>query len=233
MTNSNKSIDYEQDWNKYAQNWSNLHQDKKYIGDEWIGKEAGAAQSLAEYINLIESKFIARYIQPHHRVLEIGTGGGRTAEILLKYCDHLTCADIATKMLEATKQRIGDKRVNYVKLDGLTLNNVEPASVDVCFCYDTMVHIEPRDIFNYLTLIPSLLKGDKLCIFHHTNILSELGWKRFLKDWDQHLLGRNGTAFSVMTDNMMEKFLTHLGYQIIVKDTESVPRDCVWICQAP
>jgi SAM-dependent methyltransferase len=171
MTNSNKSIDYEQDWNKYAQNWSNLHQDKKYIGDEWIGKEAGAAQCLEEYINLIENKFIAPYINSHHQVLEIGIGGGRTAEILLKYCDRLICADIATEMLEATKQRIGDKRVDYVKLDGLTLDNIEPASLDVCFCYDTMVHIEPRDIFNYLTRIPPLLKGDQLCIFHHTNIV--------------------------------------------------------------
>ncbi len=233
MTENSKSIDYEKDWDQYAQNWSNLHQDKKYIGDEWIGKEAGAAKSLDEYVQLIEHKFIAPYIKLHHHVLEIGIGGGRTAEILLKYCDLLTCADIAVEMLEATKQRIGEEKVNYIKLDGVTLDNIKPNSLDVCFCYDTMVHLEPRDIFNYLTRIPSLLKDDKLCIFHHTNILSELGWKRFLKDWDKHLLGRHGTAFSVMTDNIMERFLTHLGYKIILKDVESVPRDCVWICQAP
>jgi SAM-dependent methyltransferase len=232
-TFNNQKIDYEKNWNEYAQNWSNLHQDKKYIGDEWIGKEAGAAECLEEYINLIENKFIASYIQPHHQVLEIGIGGGRTAEILLKYCDRLICADIATEMLEATKQRIGEKRVNYIKLDGLTLDNIEKSSIDVCFCYDTMVHLEPRDIFNYLTRIPPLLKGEKLCVFHHTNMVSELGWQRFLKDWDKHLLGRHGIAFSVMTDNIMERFLTHLGYTILVKDTESVPRDCVWICQAP
>lgn len=230
---NNPKIDYEKDWNNYAKNWSNLHQDKQFIGDEWIGKEAGAAQSLTEYVNLIENKYIVPYIKPSHHVLEIGIGGGRTAEILLKYCDRLTCADIASEMLEATRKRLGDERVNYIKLDGLTLDNLEKASMDVCFCYDTMVHLEPRDIFNYLHRIPSLLKGDKLCIFHHTNILSPLGWQRFLKDWNQHLLGRNGTAFSVMTDAIMEKFLTHLGYKIIVKDMESVPRDCVWICQAP
>ncbi|RAQ38727.1 deacetylase sulfotransferase, partial [Arthrospira sp. O9.13F] len=124
--------------------------------------------------------------------------------------------------------------VNYVNLDVITLDRMPPASLDVCFCYDTMVHIEPRDIFNYLTRIPPLLKGDRLCIFHHTNTLSDLGWQKFLVDWDQNLLGRRqGTAFSIMTDNLMAKFLSHIGYEILHKDTTTVPRDCVWICRAP
>jgi ubiquinone/menaquinone biosynthesis C-methylase UbiE len=234
MTNSgHQKINYEEHWDEYAQNWSKVHNDKKYIGDEWQGQAAGAAQSLDEYVTLIEQKFIAPYLNSTHKVLEIGIGGGRTAEILLKYCHELICADISTEMLEATKKRIGQDRVSYVKLDGLTLDNISPASVDVCFCYDTMVHLEPRDIFNYLSRIPALLKGDRLCIFHHTNILSDLGWQRFLKDWDRHLLGRHGVAFSVMTDKIMEKFLQHLNYKIIIKDTQTVPRDCVWITQGP
>ena len=114
-------------------------------------------------------------------------------------------------MLNATKERIGEDRIKYVKLDGITLNVIEPQTADICFCYDTMVHLEPRDIFNYLTKIPAKLKGQKLCIFHHTNTLSELGWQRFLRDWDENLMGkRNGTAHSVMTDKIMEKFLSHL-----------------------
>jgi len=96
------------------------------------------------------------------------------------------------------------------------------------------VHLEPRDIFNYLTLVPSIVRGKRLCLFHHTNTTSELGWQKFLSEWEQNLLGKRlGTAFSVMTDSIMEKFLTHLNYKILRKDTESVPRDCVWICEAP
>jgi len=154
--------------------------------------------------------------------------------LLLKYCDRLICADISTQMLQATQARLDSDRVSYVKLDGLTLNNIVPNSVDVFFCYDTMVHLEPRDIFNYLTLVPSIVRGKRLCLFHHTNTTSELGWQKFLSEWEQNLLGKRlGTAFSVMTDSIMEKFLTHLNYKILLKDTESVPRDCVWICEAP
>ncbi|TVU52178.1 MAG: methyltransferase domain-containing protein [Arthrospira sp. PLM2.Bin9] len=227
-------IDYEGAWDDYAQTWVSTNPDFNHIGDEWIGKAAGAAQSRAEYEQIIENTFIAPYIQKHHRVLEIGIGGGKTAALLLKYCDRLTCADISEQMLQATRDRLGEDRVNYVKLDGITLDGIRPASLDVCFCYDTMVHIEPRDIFNYLTRIPPLLKGDRLCIFHHTNTLSDLGWQKFLVDWDQNLLGRRqGTAFSIMTDQLMAKFLNHIGYEILHQDSTTVPRDCVWVCRAP
>ncbi len=229
-----KKVDYESAWDDYAKNWQSTSSEQVYVGDEWIGVAAGAASSLSEYELLIEQQFIAPYIQSHHQVLEIGVGGGRTAALLLNYCDRLLCADISNELLNATHKRLGDERVRYVKLDGITLNGIVPQSLDVCFCYDTLVHIEPRDIFNYLTRIPALLKGDRLCIFHHTNLLSELGWQKFLQDWDKNLLGnRHGTAFSLMTDAIMEKFLTHLNYEILRKDTESVPRDCVWICRAP
>jgi len=233
MNESRTIIEYENHWDEYARNWKENHQDKQHIGDEWIGKQAGAAQSLQEYVNIIENKFIAPYIKSHHQVLEIGIGGGRTAEILLKYCQNLICADISQQMLSATEKRLNSDRVNYIKLDGITLDNIPSQWADVCFCYDTMVHLEPRDIFNYLTRIPNLLKGDKICIFHHGNILTELGWQRFLGEWSNNLQGRHGVAFSVMTDNIMEKFLHHLNYKIILKDTTTVPRDCVWICQAP
>jgi len=229
-----KKVDYESAWDDYAKNWQSVRSEEVYRGDEWIGFAAGAATSLAEYEALIENQFIAPYIQKHHQVLEIGVGGGKTAALLLKYCDRLVCADISKELLKATQNRLGDERVRYVKLDGLTLDGIAPNSLDVCFCYDTLVHIEPRDIFNYLTRIPALLKGDRICIFHHTNLLSELGWEKFLQDWDKNLLGnRHGTAFSLMTDTIMEKFLTHLNYEIIRKDNESVPRDCVWVCKAP
>jgi len=133
----------------------------------------------------------------------------------------------------ATRERLGDEDVRYVKLDGIKLSGVPAKSVDVCFCFDTMVHIEPRDIFNYLTQIPALMRGRRLCIFHHTNTLSELGWARFLSEWSKNLMGRSGGSFSVMTNDLMARFLEHLGYEVITKDTETIPRDCVWVVRAP
>lgn len=227
-------LDYEAAWDQYGQQWREWYPHQAHAGDEWTGEGAGAARSLAEYEALIEREFIAPYISPTDTVLEIGVGGGRTARILRRYCQHLVCADISSQMLQATRDRIGEDGVTYVKLDGKTLAGIAPGSIDVCFCYDTMVHLEPRDIFNYLTQIPALMRGKRLCLFHHANTLSELGWQKFLSEWQYNLMGRHqGTAFSVMTPAIMERFLSHLGYTVQRQELTLVPRDCVWICQAP
>lgn len=227
-------IDYESSWDQYARDWKGRHPDLAHIGDEWTGEAAGAATTLTDYERLIEERFIAPHVASTDTVLEIGVGGGKTAALLLRHATRLVCADISAEMLAATRARIGEDRARFVKLDGRSLKPIADASVDVCFSFDTMVHIEPRDIFNYLTQIPAKLRGKRLCVFHHANVLTELGWERFLREWKDNLLGnRHGGAFSVMTDSIMQRFLDHLGYEVLVKDAESIPRDCVWVVRAP
>lgn len=228
-------VDYEGAWDNYARRHADNFPGRAHIGDEWTGTESGGGTGvLDDYNRLVEDRFIAPYVEPADTVVELGVGGGKTAALLRKHCRELVCADISAEMLAATRKRLGDDGVSYVKLDGRSLSPIGAESADVFFCFDTMVHIEPRDIFNYLTQIPLLMRGKRLCLLHHTNVLSERGWKRFLAEWDKNLMGqRRGTAFSVMTDSIMERFLNHLGYEVLVKDTESVPRDCVWIVRAP
>jgi ubiquinone/menaquinone biosynthesis C-methylase UbiE len=227
-------LDYAGDWDRYASTWHTRHPRLAHLGDEWIGRAAGAATHLEAYLALIERQFIAPYVRPGHTVLEIGVGGGKTAALLLRHARHLIAADTSQAMLDATAARLGHERVTYAKLDGLTLDAIPPARADLCFCYDTLVHVEPVDIFNYLTRLPRLLTGDRLCVLHHANSCSDLGWQKFLSEWPHKLQGaRPATSFSLMTPEIMEKFLRHLGYEILARDTTSVPRDCVWICRAP
>ncbi len=227
-------IDYEGAWSEYARTWRQKFPDATFLGDEWAGRESGAAQSVEEYMRVIEDHYIAPYVEPSDTVLEIGVGGGRTAVLLKGHAKQLVLADISTDMLAATQARLGEDGVSYLKLDGRTLDGVAPQSVDVAFCFDTLVHIEPRDIYNYLTRIPPLMRGKRLCVLHHSNVLSERGFQRFLGEWERSLRGRrHGRSFSVMTDSIMERFLDHLGYEVILKDTETVPRDCVWVVKAP
>lgn len=226
-------VDYEGAWDKYAKTWRERFPDAQFLGDEWQGTEAGAAPNIEKYIELIDEKFIAPYVQPEDHVLEIGVGGGRTALLLRNRAAHVTCADISADMLAATRERLGDDRMSYVKLDGRTLEGVPDTSIDLLFCFDTLVHVEPRDIFNYLARIPSLMRGRRLVLLHHGNVLTDRGWERFLREYEHNLMGRSGSAFSVMTDSIMQRFLDHLGYEVLVKDETSVPRDCVWIVRAP
>jgi ubiquinone/menaquinone biosynthesis C-methylase UbiE len=226
-------VNYEGAWNYYARRWHSRYPGLEHIGDEWDGSASGGAASAEEYGTLVLKEFIEPFIEDSDTVVELGVGGGKTAAMLLPRVHDLICADIAQKMLAATRERLGDERVRYVKLDGTSLSGIPAGAVDVFFSFDTMVHIEPRDIFNYLTRIPPLMRGKRLCILHHTNVLSERGFQRFLSEWDRNLMGRRGTSFSVMTDSIMQRFLDHLGYEVLRKDTESIPRDCVWVARAP
>lgn len=226
-------VDYEQSWDEYAQMWRMRNPKLTHIGDEWTGEHAGAAKTVEEYCQIIERHYIDPYIERSDTVMEIGVGGGKTAALLKERCAELICADISAEMLKATRERLGDDHMSYVKLDGITLSGIHPGSLDVCFCFDTMVHMEPRDIFNYLSQIPKLMRNKRLCVFHHTNTLSDLGWKRFLGEWDRNLMGRSAGSFSVMTNDLMARFFDHLGYAVLLKDTESIPRDCVWVVRAP
>ena len=234
MTDSDKTVDYEASWDNYARLWRERNPDLVHLGDEWIGREAGAAESLEAYVALIRERFVRPWIEPEDTVLEIGVGGGRTAAVLLERCRMLICADVSAEMLALTRARIGEDRARFVKLDGVSLAGIPDAAADVCFCYDTMVHLEPRDIFNYLTLLPRVLRGRRVCVLHHADTLSERGFAKYLRDW-QHSIGgrRHGEAFSVMTPAIMERFLDHLGSRVLARDQQSVPRDCVWVCVAP
>jgi SAM-dependent methyltransferase len=226
-------VNYEGAWDHYARMWNRRHPGLAHIGDEWNGMASGGATPGADYSRFIEDRFVAPYVDASDTVLELGVGGGRTAVILRAHARELVCADISRKMLAATRERLGQDGVRYVKIDGTSLDAVQAHSVDVFFSFDTMVHIEPRDIYNYLTRIPRLMRGKRLCILNHIDVLTERGWARFLTEWDRNLMGRHGTAFSVMTEGIMQRFLDHLGYEVVKEDTTSIPRDCVWVVRAP
>jgi SAM-dependent methyltransferase len=226
-------VDYECEWDVYAASIRQSRPGITHIGDEWDGRGMGVAADV-DYPRLIEERFIAPNVQPGETVLEIGVGGGRTGAMILRHADRLIEADISEQMLREARTRLGSDRAEYVKLDGRTLDPIADAAADVWICYDTMVHIEPRDIFNYLVRIPPKLRGRRRVLVHHTNTLSELGFGRYLREWDKCLMGnRARNTLSVMTPDLMERFLTHLGYEILTKDQSSLPRDCVWTATAP
>src|SRR3984885_12106601 len=112
-------VDYEGKWDAYALDWKLRNPGLEHIGDEWTGEHAGAATSAEEYSKVIEASFIAPNIEIADDVLEIGIGGGKTAALLRPRCHTLTCADISSEMISATRERLGDDGISYVKVDGI------------------------------------------------------------------------------------------------------------------
>lgn len=204
---------YESEWDGYSDGWERIAaespRDCKALGDEW-----GVAHR-ERYPN-----FVRPYIQPSDTVLEIGCGGGRLTELLIEDCRELICIDVSTRMLERMQQRFrGRPNLQLVKGNGMDLGPIPDRSVDCVVSYDVFVHIEPEDIYAYLIESRRVLRPQGRGIIHFSNILSDLGFKRFQDTFAQFRGGqRHAGKFSCMTTQIMERILESLGLRIRLLD---------------
>lgn len=204
---------YELEWDSYSETWEERVGKSVYmhLGDEWSEKEITEARYL---------KYAKPYLTKNDLVLEIGPGGGKYTEYLLRDCRHLVCVDVSSKMLRRIRKRFTDvTNLSSMKIDGISFNPFPPASVDFAFSFDAFVHLEPEDIYNYLVELKTVLKpGGKACI-HTSNMLSKGGWEKFKGGYRLSLGGKRFVGkFSRMTPEIMRKFLEDLHFSIIIME---------------
>jgi SAM-dependent methyltransferase len=222
-----------QGWDKYAQRRLN----ESRVGDRWnnprkLGMDVEAPEDVVPYLdrNVIEP-FLGRC----DVLLEIGPGGGRFTEVLLPRCTRLIAAETSPNMLELLRKRFpGDDRLDLQLLDGQGLHQVADDSIDGAFSYDVFVHLQHWDIYNYLTELNRVLKPGGKAVIHHSNLLSELGWKQFLFDvrrqLNQHKLP---ASFVANTPELMREFIARSGLECVRTDTQTVRRDCITFIRKP
>lgn len=242
-------------WNAYARDWEknyqaqtipslapSNHQAVRSLGDEWSVMNTGPFtygihfDSTAELLAHLKARILAPYLKGNTlHTLEIGPGGGRFTELLLNYSEQILCADLSVEMLTHLKTRFqNEPRVSYMLLDGIHLDAIPDASMDLVASFDCFVHIEPRQIYNYVAQFQRILKPGGTGIIHHANLDSEIGWQVFLAAMPSDLLYRQhfGTL-SIMTPGLMKTFVERAGFQIVKLDCETLPRDCIAIFRKP
>jgi len=207
-------------WDGYSKDWEKKHGDKNYLGDEW--PDPGGK---------IKKNFIDPFLQKEKQMtsLEIGPGGGKWTEILLELSEKVYCVDISKEMLNRTQKRFSNiNNLELVLIDGVTISKIPKNSINFFFTYDTFVHLEPRDIYNYLKQVYFLMKPGAVGIAHYSNVLSKQGWKKFEASIKpENLLNKRiSSVFSIMTLEIMTKFLLELGYEILFSDSTH-PRDLI------
>jgi SAM-dependent methyltransferase len=152
-------------------------------------------------------------------IVEIGPGGGRATQILLKYCrKELIACDVARKMLDLIRKRFeGEPKIKCVKLTvGKGLSELQARNADVIFSFDVFVHIDPHDIYEYVRTFNDVLRPGGIAIIHHSVIETDRGWLRFLDDHPYCMNTRKPyCAFSVMTGEIMKIFVERAGFQLV------------------
>lgn len=78
--------------------------------------------------------------------------------------------DILNDNIEYCKNRFADEtKICYYVNSGYDLSEIRSESQTSLFTYDSMVHFEMWDIFNYLKETRRILKNGGMALFHHSN----------------------------------------------------------------
>jgi SAM-dependent methyltransferase len=134
------------DWSKGGEDWT--------IGEDW-------KVSLVKHV-------LEPNIPSGSRVLEIGPGAGRWTEFLLRRAAHLVAVDLTPKCIEVCRQRFkGAPNAEFYVNDGRDLSFIPPGSIDRIWSIDVFVHINARDVENYVRQFADILAPGGRAVIHH------------------------------------------------------------------
>jgi SAM-dependent methyltransferase len=132
-------------------------------GDEWTHSEPWK-QSLIRCV--LETE-----IPRNASVLEIGPGGGRWTEPLLRHAGAYVGIDISSTCVEHCRKRFGtDGRAQFFVGSGRDLAQVADASVDAIWSFDVFVHINGAEVQAYLKEFCRVLKPSGVAVIHHGSV---------------------------------------------------------------
>lgn len=237
-------------WDRYAEAWRpdkfNVVPEAPvvHLGDEWTGEDVSGGgttyglplEVVSDFSRFLEEQLLSPHLPGSNLVgMEIGPGGGRMTELLLKRSSRIHAVDASKAMLAALKKRFGsDPRVAYHLSDGMTLPPLGAGSLDYVAAFDVFVHFEPRLVYWYVQQVARLLKPNGIGIIHYANLLTPLGGKQFLGDVERNVRRREAYfSFGVMTPELMGRFLEFTGMTPVSTDIGIIPRDAVAVFRKP
>lgn len=104
------------------------------------------------------------------RVVELACGRGRHVQKYIESAQNIILVDILEKNIDYCKKRFGEERkISYYVNNGYDLSQIHTDSCTALFTYDSMVHFEMLDIFQYLKETKRILAKGGKALFHHSN----------------------------------------------------------------
>lgn len=172
FSNKLKSIEAKKNfpgWNSVAQNkltWNNWNWNE--MGEEWTKSQV--------WKDKLVSEIIQKLIPDNSSIIEIGPGGGRWSEFLLKKSSTLHLVDISKKCLELCSERFKkNKNIDFNLIKDVKFDFAESDSMDVVFSYDVFVHIDKAQIIEYFQEFERVLKKNGRIILHYSKVGDKFG----------------------------------------------------------
>lgn len=107
-------------------------------------------------------------------VIELACGHGRHVPYYIDSAEKVTLVDILEENMEICKERFKDyDKIEYYQNNGYNLERLPDDNYTALFTYDSMVHFELMDIYEYLKDIYRVLLEGGYALFHHSNYASD------------------------------------------------------------
>ena len=103
-------------------------------------------------------------------VIELACGRGRHVPYYMEKAERITLVDILEENMVFCRERFaGKEHIIYYQNNGYNLEELPSDSYTAMFTYDSMVHFEMMDIYEYLKDIYRVLKKGGKALLHHSN----------------------------------------------------------------
>ena len=157
----------EEEHSVFLREWCAYHHAKN--NDVWY-KEAEKKESVKVFWE--DSTPFYQYFKELdlRNVIELACGRGRHVPYYLNLAGQITLVDILEENIEFCKERFKEeKNIIYYRNNGYNFEELLSNCYTSVFSYDSMVHFELLDIYEYLKDIYRVLQKGGKALLHHSN----------------------------------------------------------------
>ena len=149
-----------------------------YSGDPWT-PENRYFEMAEVHMPSMWSKLILPFIGDcdFTATLDLAAGHGRNSEYLAPLCDTLAITDIQPGNVAYCQQRFaGHHNVSCFVGNGYDFKPQKDDSLTLIYCFDAMVHFEPKVVESYIVDAFRVLRPGGMAFFHHSNDGGSTDW---------------------------------------------------------
>ncbi len=177
------------------------------LGRPLYGLEWGDPEIVAP-LQFIKERYVVPFVDPQHRAVEIGPGGGRWTRYLLGF--HTVFAvDYHQEALDELRRNFRRQgNVRFIKNNGTDFPGIAPELIDYIFSFGTFVHLEFDLIEQYLHAMQSIAKPAANIVIQYSDTTK--------------IMAQINHGFSDNTPERMRAAVRAAGYRILEEDTTSL-----------
>lgn len=176
--------------------------EEDHFGDRW------GDPRLMKPLLAVRRRFVEPYLAPDQTIVEIGSGGGRWTQYLLRRARQVTAVELNPESFDYLARRFPGHagRLRFYPTSGYEMAGIETGSVDLVFSFDCFVHVEPEGIAQYLAEIERVLRPGGRAVLHYGDV--------------EKPIARANPGFSRMTRARMEELIARTRLTPIDHDAE-------------